>query len=83
MRARVDLVVHEVVELQHVHDPDRDVLLERLAGPAVEQDRLPARGQARQLEQLALDLLLERAVEHRRRHVHAAAQLVGEAGWHP
>jgi hypothetical protein len=46
MRARVDLVVHEVVQLQHVHDADGDVLLERLAGAAVEEDRLTGLGQA-------------------------------------
>ena len=44
-RARVDLVVDEVVELQHVHDAHRDLLVERLAGAAVEEDRLTARGQ--------------------------------------
>ena len=40
--ARVDLVVHEVVQLEHVHDADGDVLLERIARAAVEQDRLAA-----------------------------------------
>src|SRR5574340_309739 len=33
---RVDLLVHEVVELQHVHHAHGDVLVERLAGAAVE-----------------------------------------------
>jgi hypothetical protein len=36
----VDLVVHEVVQLQHVHHADRDVLIEDLTGTTVEQDRL-------------------------------------------
>ena len=35
----MDLVVDQVVELQHVHDAHGDVLVERLAGAAVEQDR--------------------------------------------
>ncbi|MDT4865491.1 hypothetical protein FQZ97_1002930 [compost metagenome] len=35
--ARVDLVVHQVVELQDVHVADRDRIRERLAGAAVEQ----------------------------------------------
>ena len=46
-RARVDLVVDQVVELEHVHDAHRDVLIERLAGAAVEEDRLAARREAR------------------------------------
>ena len=46
-RARVDLVVDQVVQLQHVHDADGDVVVERLAGLAVEQRRLTVGGQAR------------------------------------
>ena len=42
-RASVDLVVHEVQELQDVHVADGDLLLERLAGAAVEEREL-ARG---------------------------------------
>jgi hypothetical protein len=38
----VDLVVDEVVELQHVHDADRHVLVEGLARPTIEEDRLTA-----------------------------------------
>ena len=34
-RARVDLLVHEVVQLQHVQVADGDLLVERLAGAAV------------------------------------------------
>ena len=33
----MDLLVHEVVQLQHVHDADGDVLVERLTGAAVEE----------------------------------------------
>jgi hypothetical protein len=43
----VDLVVDQVVQLQHVHDADGDVLVERLAGAPVEEDRLTAVGRAR------------------------------------
>ena len=39
-RARVDLVVHEVEQLEDVHVADGDLLLERLAGAAVEQPEL-------------------------------------------
>ena len=41
-RPRVDLVVDQVVELEHVHDAHGDLLIERLAGAAVEEDRLAA-----------------------------------------
>ena len=44
-RARVDLVVHEVQQLQDVHVADGHLLLERLAGAAVEEREL-ARGLA-------------------------------------
>ena len=64
-RARVDLVVDQVVELEHVHDAHGDVLIEGVAGAAVEEDRLAARGQAGELER-ALDVGLGRAVEDRR-----------------
>ena len=40
-RARVDLVVHEVEQLQDVHEADRDVLRELLAGLAVVERHLP------------------------------------------
>ncbi len=62
-RPGVDLFVDQVVELQHVHDADRDVLIEGLAGAAVEQDHL---ARARQLGELqpVVDLALARAVEH-------------------
>ena len=52
--------------------------VERLAGLAVEQRALTVGGEAGHGERL-LDLVFLGAVEHRRRHVHAAAQLVGEA----
>src|SRR6516165_8571575 len=40
---RVDLVVHQVEQLEDVDVADRDRVLERLAGPAVEQARLTVR----------------------------------------
>ena len=45
-RARVDLVVDQVVELEHVHDADGDVVVERLAALAVEQRALAVGGEA-------------------------------------
>ena len=40
--ARVDLVVDEVVQLEHVHHAHGHRVVERLAGLAVEQQRLTA-----------------------------------------
>ncbi len=58
------LVVHQVVQLEHVDEPDRDGLLEALAGPPVEQVALARFGQAGLLQDVA-DVLLAGAVEHR------------------
>src|SRR5215471_6663432 len=69
-RPRVDLVVDQVRQLQHVDVADGDVLLERLARHAVEEPRLAALRQTRAIEPV-LDLVLRRAVEHRRREVEA------------
>src|ERR1044071_6969501 len=69
-RARVDLVVHEVRELQHVNEADADLLLETLAGHTVVEIGLAVVRQAGGLE-LRLDLRLRGAVEHRRGEVEA------------
>src|SRR5688572_9050 len=69
-RSRVDLVVDQVRQLQHVDVADGDVLLERLAGHAVVEQRLAALRQPRLLEPV-LDLALGGAVEDRRREVEA------------
>src|SRR5262249_46926048 len=69
-RARVDLVVDQVRQLEHVDVAHRHVLLERHARHAVVKARLAAARQARSLEPL-LDLALGRAVEDRRREVQA------------
>ena len=57
-RARVDLVVDEVVELEHVHDAHRDVLVEGVAGAAVEEHRLAARRETRERRATSLIVLL-------------------------
>src|SRR4051812_18971066 len=77
-RTSVDFVVHQVVELQDVHDADRHVLLERLTRAAVEQDRLSAGRTIGELER-ALDRKLLGAVEHRRAEEQAALELGREA----
>src|SRR5262245_5872168 len=64
-RPRVDLVVHEVRQLEDVDEADRDELLERLPGLAVPQGDLAGGREARHPE-LSLDVGLERSVEHRR-----------------
>src|SRR5438445_2545919 len=69
-RARVDLVLDKVVQLQHVDVADRDGLLELLAGAAVAEIDLPVLGKIGFLEQL-LDRAFARAVEDRGRDVDA------------
>src|SRR5215210_3993467 len=64
-RARVDLVVHQMRELQHVDVAHGHLLLERLSGHPVEQRRLARFRQVRLFEE-QLDVGLARAVEHRR-----------------
>src|ERR1035437_9257320 len=66
---RVDLVLDQVVELEHVDDPDRDVVVEGVASAPVAQLDLAAAGQARAL-QLILDQLLRSSVEDRGGDLH-------------
>src|SRR5713101_3273758 len=73
--ARVDLLVDQVVQLEHVHDAHRDVLVEGLARAPVEEDHLARPGQVGVLE-LREDLRLARAVEDGRGEVHSAHQLL-------
>ena len=80
----MDLVVHEVQQLEDVDVADRDRVLERLAGAAVEQPGLAGRAdqlvavpvRQRGAEQ-AGDLLLAGAVEDRGGHVGAWLARVG------
>ena len=60
VRARVDLVVDEVEQLEDVHVADGDVLLERLAGAAVVELHLPGRLPADR--PLRVDVELDRRV---------------------
>ncbi len=59
----MNLVVHQVVELQHVHVPDGHRMPDGFAGAPIEQHGLPAGGQFRFLQQI-LDLALGSPVEH-------------------
>src|SRR5439155_24916444 len=59
-RARVDLVVHQVEQLQDVHVADRHLLLEGVAVPAVEQPHLA--GAVPTLGPLRVDQELDRRV---------------------
>src|SRR5579864_6118307 len=72
----VNLVVHQVRQLEHVDVAHGDGLFELLARHAVEQGRLARGGQAGVLEQ-RLDLAFFRSVEHRRSHEHALGQRWG------
>src|SRR5208282_1932735 len=74
---RVNLVVHQVRELQHVDVTHRDRLFELLARHAVAQGGLARGGQARALQQ-RLDFRLPSAVEYGRSHEHAIFQSWGQ-----
>src|SRR4051812_42440415 len=69
-RTRVDLVVDQVRQLQHVDVADGDVLLEDVARHPVVEPRLAALRQSGAVQPV-LDLVLGRAVEDRRREVEA------------
>src|SRR3954469_2634008 len=69
-RTGVDLVVDQMRKLEHVDVTHRHLLLEGLAGHAVEERRLAGRRQLGFLEQI-LDVDLAGAVEHRRRELEA------------
>ena len=71
------LVVDQVMELQHVHEADRNRAVERFARAAVMQRDLPRPRQTRKLQHV-LDLRLGRAVEHRGGKWHAVFQVLGE-----
>ena len=72
----MDLVVHQVRQLQHVDVAHSHWLFEPVASHAIMEIRFSRRGQAGPLEQ-RLDLGLARAIEHWRRHEHALGQTLG------
>src|SRR5690606_37462614 len=76
-RAGVDLIVYQVVQLQHVHIADRDRTLELLARLTVEQDRLTRTIQIRRFQQV-FDVRDARAVEDRSRERNALGQVLGQ-----
>src|SRR5688500_3114605 len=67
---RVNLVLHQVVELEHVDVADRHAMVELVAGSPVIQDRLAVLRQAGPLEGV-LDVLLGGAIEDRGRRLEA------------
>src|SRR5580693_1050348 len=75
--AGVDLVVHQVMQLEHIDVTDGDLAVERVAGTAVEQRHLAGVIEAGEIEHV-LDVGLLGAVEHRRRDRHAVAQIGAE-----
>src|SRR5690625_4594464 len=83
-RTRVDLVVDEVVELEHVHVADRDRVREGLTGATVEQlglargidEAIPVAVRCGRLQQSA-QLLLVRTVEDRGGQVGSGLGLAG------
>src|SRR5216684_3685020 len=73
-RARMHLVVHQVVELQHVHETYGHLPVEGVAGTAVVQAHLASARQTRRLKHL-LDLVLGGTVEHGGRKRHSLPQV--------
>ena len=73
----VDLVVNQVVELEHIHDAHGDFVFKPLAGAAVAQDGLAYFRQTGLFED-ELDLRLVRSVEDRGGHVKAPPGPVGQ-----
>src|SRR5262245_12761455 len=76
-RTGVDLVVHEVMELEHVDVAHRHLAIEGIAGAAVMQRHLAGMLQPGEIEHV-LDVGLLGAVEYRRRNRHAVAQIAAE-----
>src|SRR5665213_3524878 len=76
-RPGVNLVVDQVMELQHVDVADRDLAVEGIAGASVDQSDL-ARGIEARFLQHGDDVVLARAVEHGARNRHAETQIVAE-----
>ena len=75
-RARMDLVVDQMVELQHIDVAHRHIAVEELAGSSVDQADLTGGGQSGHRQQ-TVDVRLVGPVEHRRRHRHAGPQIAG------
>ena len=75
--ARVELVIHQVIQLQHVHVTDRGRPLKLVPRPTIEQLHLAAFRQISQLQH-GLDLALLGTVENGGCHRHATAQVLGQ-----
>src|SRR5262245_33156246 len=73
----MDLVVHKVVQLQHVDKADGDLAIERFAGAPVENSDLPRMVEAREIKH-PFDVGFFRAVEHRRGYRHTVPQIAAE-----
>ena len=71
------LVIHEVIELEHVHVANRDIAIEFFAGTAVAKTRLTRISKIGELQK-TLDLLLRGAVEYRRCRRHAVGQVASQ-----
>ena len=70
----MNLLVHQVMELEHIHDADGHRCIERLPGPSVEEKHLSGGTFAGELQHL-LHLRLARSVEHVGVHRNASAEL--------
>src|SRR5262249_36217177 len=72
-----DLVVHQMVQLEHVDVANGDPAIERLAGTPIEHGDLTGMIEAREVKHL-FDVGLFRAVEHRRSDRNAVTQIAAK-----
>ncbi len=64
----MNLVIHQMVQFEHVHRAHGDLLVKRFTGPAVIQGGLRRTGQTRFFQQV-FDFQLFGAIEYRSGHV--------------
>ena len=64
------LIVHQMMQLQHMHITDCNGTIERLAGPSVIKRHLAGTRKTGKLQHI-LDLVLRGSIEHGRRERHA------------
>ena len=74
----MDLVINQVMQLEHVHDADRDLLLEGFTGPAIVQGHLAVERHPR-TRKLFLDLVFVDAFKNRRCHGDTVTEPAGQA----
>ncbi len=70
-------IIYKMIQLEHVHVTHGYRPVERLARATIKQGRLAIHGKVGQLQH-GLDFRFGGAVEHTRRHRHAAAKIMSK-----